>query len=88
MADNKFFVYEELKVRVLFIQLILILFILIIKLSFIQAHVTFYVYPSGNDSWSDLKETITKEDSPFTKLPAAFEMVRRNFQESDYETEF
>ena len=60
----------------LFIRLILILFCKCIAASFIHAQVTFYVSPSGNDSWSGLHETNASGDGPLATLPAAVDMVR------------
>ena len=86
MTIYKYFEHAgKLKPR-LFIQLILILFSFCIKVSFIQAQVTFYVSPSGNDSWSGLHETNTDKDGPFASLPEAVNMVRKHFQMSGSET--
>lgn len=66
----------------LFIRMILILFCHWIAASFIHAQVTFYVSPSGNDSWSGFHETNTGGDGPFATFPAAVDMVRDHFQNS------
>jgi hypothetical protein len=58
------------------------LIILFRTTSDIQAQITYYVSPSGNDNWSGKVETPVAADGPFASISAAVEKVKTDFRES------
>ena len=88
MSNYEYFESDRSIRSWLFIRVILIMFFQCTAAVFIHAQLTFFVSPSGDDSWSGLYETSSNGDGPLATLPAALEMVRNHFQNSGSDKDY